>query len=88
MELKIAVMLLGLSIFMNACIQVAPNLKLPEPKDFPKEAKPTASVACPKLEMPPIPKNVTIKITPDQVKADEGGTQLLKSYVQARGLLR
>lgn len=59
-----------------APVQVAPNLKLPEPK------------ACPKLVMPPIATTCYLDIKGDVVVADDCGDTLLRGYVRARSLLR
>jgi len=78
-----------LGLLLSGCVQVAPNLKLPEPvKTVPPPPPPVQAPACPTLAMPPIPKKVTIKIDKNQIAADDGGEALLRAYVQARGLLR
>lgn len=82
-------LILLLFIGLTGCIEVAPNLKFPEPKECPKVVAKEPVVA-PKttLEMPPIPEHVHITIDGDKVKADSGGELLLRYYVQARELLR
>ena len=82
-----------LFVFLGGCVQVAPNLKLPEPVKTapippPSPPPPVQAPACPTLAMPAIPKKVTIIIDKDQVAADDGGEALLRAYVKARGLLR
>jgi len=59
-----------------APVQVAPNLKLPEP-----------ARACPTLVMPPVPGDVALDIKGDNVTANPGGDLLLRGYVRARSLL-
>lgn len=63
-------------VFLVGCVSapVAPNLKLPEPKE------------CPKLAMPPIPQKVFLQIDGDKIISDAGGDLLLRGYVQARSL--
>ena len=66
-------------VLLVGCVQapIAPNLKFP---DLVQD--------CPKLTLPPIPQKVTLTIDGDTVHADEGGEQLLRSYVAARQFLR
>lgn len=87
-------LILLILILLSGCVQVAPNLKLPEAQNAQNTSKEqtnhTVQIAgeCPKLDMPPIAKRVTIQITPDKVQADEGGTTMIKNYVRARSLLQ
>ena len=74
-------------VLLSGCVQVAPNLKLPEPKPCPKPVTP-APVNCPSLTMPPIADKVHISIDGDKVKADAGGEALLRYYVKAQSLLQ
>lgn len=64
-------------VMMTGCVSapVAPNLKLPE-------------MACAKLQMPAIPKDVEIEIHGDDVTTNPAGTDLLRAYVKARDLLK
>ena len=59
-----------------APVQVAPNLKLPEP-----------ARACPTLVMPPIGTDCLLDIQGDKVTANDCGDTLLRGYVRARSLL-
>jgi hypothetical protein len=89
-----------LPILLMGCVEVAPNLKLPEPLPCPKpqvQAAPVVSTAscppivvpqCPKLDMPPISEQVNITIQGDTVKVDKGGEELIRNYVKAQMLLK
>ena len=67
------------AFFVTGCapVQVAPNLKLPEP-----------AKACPTLVMPPIAEVCTLYIRGDQIVTDACGDSLLRGYVRARQLLK
>lgn len=67
-----------LSLMMVGCVEVAPNLKLPD----------RSIKSCPQSTLPPIPNKVMINIDGDKVSADSGGELLLRNYVLARELLK
>lgn len=69
-----------LALFLTGCVQVAPNLKLPEVKQPEKQ--------CAKLDMPPIADQVHITIEGNSIKADAGGELLIRNYVKAQKLLK
>lgn len=57
-------------VLLAGCVQVGP-------KNLPQ--------ACPKIDLPPIPKTVFINIEPGKpAAADDGGVALLRAYVRAR----
>lgn len=63
-------------------------LYLPGCVSAPVSIPPLPAQSCPKLDMPPVPQKVSLKIDGDKLEADEGGDMLLRGYVRARGLLR
>ena len=67
------------AFFVTGCapVQVAPNLKLPEP-----------AKACPTLALPPIAEVCTLYIRGDEIVTDACGDTLLRGYVRARSLLK
>jgi len=74
-------------IMLSACVQVAPNLKLPEKVSCPK-VEPVTCPTIPQHKLPPIANEVTIKIRGNQVEADAGGELLIREYAKAQQLLR
>ena len=74
-------------MMLSACVQVAPNLKLPEKAPCPK-VEPVACPTIPQYKLPPIANEVTIKIRGNSVEADAGGEQLIREYSKAQRLLR
>ena len=74
-------------MMLSACVQVAPNLKLPEKVPCPK-VEPVACPTIPQYKLPPIANEVTIKIRGNSVEADAGGEQLIREYSKAQRLLR
>ena len=53
-------------LLLAGCVDVAPNLKIPEAQ-------------CSKMDMPPIPQKATLTIDGDKIIADEGGENLLRN---------